>query len=201
MSFRRSLTFLFVNCAVFAGGMEWAFHRAQPVLGTPVISYLLSRSKNPSGYPIAAFALIFSALFLAASASGLPGNAPRRLVRAGCVGLFVMAVLAFFVESLGSLHDALSAVTLIGLLLGVAFGIASLHAAATKMGRIVIWTALGALLLLVLLLVDAYIDTGFFNNSSWWRNLAEAEWALIAVIDAALAAILITAQRRSQRRT
>jgi|GEM_PF-2343385 len=196
MSYRRSLTFLFANCAVFAGGMEWAFHQAQPVLGTPVISYLLSRSRNPSGYAVAAISLILSALFLAASAGGLPGNASRRLVRAGCIGLFVMAVLSFFVDSLGALHDALSALTLAALLLGVAFGIASLHAAATKTGKIVIWSSLGALSILFLILLYAYIDADFFNGSAWWRNLALAEWALIAVIDAALAATLITAELR-----
>jgi hypothetical protein len=196
MSYRRSLAFLLANCAVFAGGMGWAFYQAQPVLGTPVISYLLSRSKNPSGYAVAAVSLIFSALFLAASTGGLPGDAPRRLVRAGCIGLFVMAVLSFFVDSLGSLHDALSALTLMALLLGVASGLALLHAAAPRMGRMVIRASLGLLSILFLVLVYAYIDTDFFNGSSWWRNLALAEWALIAVIDMALVAVLVVVESR-----
>ena len=178
--------------------MGLAFHKAQPVLGTPVISDLLSRSKNPSGYTVAALSLMLFALFLSGSASGLPGNAPRRLVRAGCVGLFVIAALSLFVDSQGALHDALSALTLAAFLLGVAFGIASLHAAATKTGKIAIRSSLGALSILFLILLYVYIDADFFNGSSWWRNLALAEWALIAVIAAAMAATLMTAEVRSR---
>jgi len=199
MSFRRSLTFLFANCAVFAGGMAWAFRQAQPALGTPVVSYLLSRSKNPSGHPLAAASLSVSALFLFAAVSSLErSTVARRLVRLGCFGLLFMAVLSCFMDSLGPLHDSLAALTLAALLLGVAFGAESLHRTATPSGRIIIRSSHVALVFLVALMTYSEIDASYFDNSAWWRNLAEAEWALIAVIDAALAAIMITAERRSQ---
>lgn len=154
---------------------------------TPVISYLLSISLNGQHQLPAILGLFLSASLLAYAVSAVPHRASRIFLWLGCLGLLVMSLLACRIESLGNTHDLLSAATLASLLLGVFLGIRAVHRATPHLR---FKLSLYGLTITMALLLCAYTLPNYFDNAHWWRNLAVAEWSLIALIQIGIASLI-----------
>lgn len=180
---------LLANCLALAGGMAISWKLSS--IESPVISYLLSRSMDSLHATPASMGMLLSALLLAFAAGGLRQRAARIAIRTGCAGLVLMAVLAFFVESLGTTHDVLTACTLLSLLLGIGI---ELQWTWKQSRHPALFFPIACIGVVMLLLVEAYLLPDYFDGTHWWRNLALAEWSLIALIDGSIYLLLGLAQ-------
>jgi hypothetical protein len=181
---RRGEWFLVANCVALGGGMSAAWACSGGGVA-PAVSYLLSRSHDPRGWTVAAYGLLASAVLLGIAAGRFQSRWACFLVRTGCFGLAAMAVLAVFTDSLGSRHDALSVFTLMALLCGSVAGLFGHRKRAKPVQWMLLW-----MVVVIALLIGAYLLPDFFDESTWWKNLALAEWMLIATLQVYFFAIL-----------
>lgn len=180
----QAMISLGLACTVFASGMWLALPKHTPRREI-VFSYLMSRSRNPSGHLYASLGLFFCAIFLIPVASRFRYAFPRSfgshaaaaLLVIGIVGLSFMGIFSLVVDKLGVFHDDVTLISGLGILDGMLLYAGQVcrtgYARAKVMAIAMVLSLLGMLTLLFYVAANpAYTD----SPNAGWHSLAIMEW-------------------------
>jgi hypothetical protein len=166
----------------------------------------MSRTHNPHGYVYAASGLVICTGFLIPVGGRLRYVFPRNWATHLAAILFVIGIstlaflglLSFVMDNLGTLHDSVTAVSLLAILISMFLYLTQISITRSGRARMIAAVMIFSLLGIVVFLSYAGLTDYLNTDTNIWHSLAAWEWSVISYITLYLFALLLLSSRISE---